>query len=118
MLIVDDDPDIRILLRRYLEGLSDFDVVGEASNGVDAIQLVGQLKPSGVILDDEMPIMRGRNAIHSMRRIAPDMEIVMHSATVNLANSLVRQRADHYIQKGGRMVDFVRRSRAIMTDGR
>ena len=119
MLIVDDDPYIRLMLRAYLEPLPDFVVVGEASNGAEAIHLVDQLKPAGIVLDNEMPIMRGSEAIPFMRSISPELRIVMHSGTASAGTSLVAsERADHYIQKGGRMADFLDQLSAVMAGPR
>ena len=51
ILIADDDPTIRLLLRRLLEKQPDWQVCGDASNGAEAIEKVEQLEPDVVVMD-------------------------------------------------------------------
>ena len=62
-LIADDDATIRLLLRRLLEKLADWQVCGEASNGVEAIEGVEQFEPDIVVMDLAMPVMNGLQAV-------------------------------------------------------
>ena len=62
ILIADDDPTIRLLLRRLLEKQQEWQVCGEASNGLEAIEGVEQLAPDIVVMDLAMPIMNGLQA--------------------------------------------------------
>lgn len=80
MLIVDDQPELRLLLRTRLGFEPDIEVVGEASNGEEAVRLTRSLAPSGVVLDLEMPVMRGDEAIPLMRAAAPGMGILLYTA--------------------------------------
>ncbi|MGH2736861.1 MAG: response regulator, partial [Actinomycetota bacterium] len=61
VIIADDAADIRLLLRMYLSG-SKLEVVGEAADGKEAVNLVTSLKPDAVILDLSMPVMDGLEA--------------------------------------------------------
>ena len=63
ILIADDDATIRLLLRRLLEKLADWQVCGEASNGVEAIEGVEQFEPDIVVMDLAMPVMNGLQAV-------------------------------------------------------
>jgi len=56
ILIVDDDPTIRLLLRRVLEKQRSWQVCSEPGNGVEAIEGVEQFKPDVVVMDLAMPI--------------------------------------------------------------
>jgi CheY-like chemotaxis protein len=80
VLLVDDLPEMRMLLRLRLEFEPDIDVVGEASNGVEAVRLTKLLSPSAVVLDFEMPEMTGPEAIPLMRAAAPGMGILLYTA--------------------------------------
>ncbi len=60
VVLVDDHPVIRACIRRLLLQAGDIAVIGEASNGLDALALVYELKPDIILLDMEMP---GRNGI-------------------------------------------------------
>ena len=62
ILIADDDATIRLLLRRLLEKEQDWQVCGEASNGVEAIEGVDQFEPDIVVMDLAMPVMNGLQA--------------------------------------------------------
>lgn len=80
VLIVDDHPEIRALVRARLQIEADIDVVGEASNGVEAVRLTKLLSPAAVVLDFEMPEMTGPEAIPFMREAVPSMGIVLYTA--------------------------------------
>ena len=66
VVIADDSNLARGLLRSFLEGESDIEVVGEASNGRQAVDLVRELKPNIVTMDLEMPVMGGMEAIEEI----------------------------------------------------
>ena len=68
IVVVDDDPNIRNLLRAKLERDGDLKVVGEAGDGEEAIRLVDELEPDLVTMDIDMPRMDGLSAI---RKIMP-----------------------------------------------
>ena len=59
VLLVDDQPLLRMGFRLILEGEADFHVVGEASNGREALETVEQLDPDVVLMDVRMPVMDG-----------------------------------------------------------
>ena len=81
VLLVDDRPELRLLLRSRLQFEQDIEVVGEASNGAEAVRLTKSLAPSAVVLDLEMPGMTGEEAIPLMRAAAPGMGILIYTAT-------------------------------------
>ena len=82
VLIVDDDEDIRDALRLLFE-LEDFNVVGEAANGLDAIPLVLQQRPQVVVIDYLMPLMNGATLAQVVRSVTPDAKIVAFSAVLD-----------------------------------
>jgi DNA-binding NarL/FixJ family response regulator len=77
ILIVDDSPPIRHLLRFFIEHNTDWQVCGEAENGQIAVEKVAELHPHAVILDLSMPVMNGLEAAREITRIAPDVQMVM-----------------------------------------
>lgn len=81
VLIVDDDDSIRHLLRLLFE-MSDFRVVGEASNGLEAVVLALRLSPHFVILDYMMPGMTGDKTAETLRAVVPGSRIVAFSSTL------------------------------------
>ena len=80
MLVADDTATVRLLLRRTLEMSELFEVVGEAADGGQAVDLAASLQPDIVLLDLSMPVLGGMEAIPRIRREAPGARIVVLSA--------------------------------------
>lgn len=78
VLIVDDDEAIRLALRMMFDA-SEFDVVGEAADGVQAVLLALKHQPSLVVLDYSMPRLGGEGAAQILRSISPATRIVAFS---------------------------------------
>lgn len=79
VLITDDTTLMRNTLRDFLQQL-DFQVVGEAVDGIDAVEKYKQLRPHFVLMDITMPKMDGIEALREIRRIDSEAVIVMCSA--------------------------------------
>ncbi len=79
VLITDDAAFMRATLRKVLEK-EGFEVVGEAANGKEAVELYKQLKPDLVTMDITMPVMNGIDAIKEIMAIDPEAKIVVCSA--------------------------------------
>jgi two-component system, NarL family, response regulator LiaR len=77
VLIVDDHPVVRQGLRYMLEQRPDIEVVGEGSDGEQAIALVSDLLPDVVLLDLLMPKMDGMPVVREIKRLAPKTEIII-----------------------------------------
>jgi DNA-binding NarL/FixJ family response regulator len=77
--IVDDSPQIRQLLRLFLEADDRFEVVGEGDNGEAAISLVVDTTPDLLILDQQMPGLGGIEALPEIRRRAPRTAVVVYT---------------------------------------
>src|SRR5690349_16647001 len=77
VLIADDHEVVREGLRFILEGDDDFLVVGEAADGREALQLVGDLQPQVVLMDLRMPGMDGLEAIEHIRTRWPQVGVVI-----------------------------------------
>ena len=65
-LIVDDEPVARRLLREELELIPEIEILGEGSNGREALQKIGKLKPDLLFLDLQMPIMSGLEVVRGL----------------------------------------------------
>ena len=113
ILIVDDRADLRELLRTRFQFESDIEVVGEASNGKEAVRLTRALAPSAVVLDLEMPVMRGDEAIPLLRAAAPGMGILLYSAATEL-DLPESARPDVIVRKGGPLAEVVTQLRILL----
>src|SRR5674476_1686642 len=79
VLLVDDHALLRKSLHRMLDDDPELAVIGEASNGVEAVELARKLEPQVVVMDVAMPIMDGIQAARHILRLAPATAILMLS---------------------------------------
>jgi DNA-binding NarL/FixJ family response regulator len=77
ILIVDDQALFREGLRTLLSVQPDFDVVGEAGNGEEALRLASRLKPNVVLMDLRMPVMDGVTATLRLRELLPAGKVIV-----------------------------------------
>jgi NarL family two-component system response regulator LiaR len=77
VLIVDDHPVVRQGLHYMLEQRTDIEVVGEGSDGEQAIALATDLLPDVVLLDLLMPEMDGMSVVREIKRLAPNTQIII-----------------------------------------
>ncbi len=80
ILVADDVPLFRGALAAVLDDQPDFHVVGEADNGLDAVEKAMELVPDVVVLDVEMPVLDGVGAARLLRERLPDVRVVMLTA--------------------------------------
>lgn len=79
MLVVDDEPDVRLLLRLQLES-NGHEVTGEAADGAEAMSQCRADPPDAVILDLLMPKVNGFETIPRMRSEFPDVAVIAYTA--------------------------------------
>lgn len=77
ILLVDDHTLFRSGLKALLSRQADFEVVGEASDGLEGVKLAEQIKPDLVLLDLDMPVMNGTEALAQMLAINRELPVVM-----------------------------------------
>ena len=83
VLVVDDHPVVRDSLCRVLENSGEFEVVGQASSGEEAVPLAERLRPDAVIMDLFMPGMDGVAACREIVEMLPDTRVLMLTASTN-----------------------------------
>ena len=76
ILLVDDHPIVRQGLKTLLEGHSGWEVIGEASDGAEAVEKAKDLSPDVMVLDVTMPRMNGLEACRLLRQECPGLEIL------------------------------------------
>jgi DNA-binding NarL/FixJ family response regulator len=92
VLLVDDHSLVRRGFRRMLEDEPDIDVVGEASDGLEAVQQAQILKPQVIVMDCALPEMNGIQATRKIMELAPQTLILM--LTMHTEETWVRQAFD------------------------
>jgi len=85
VLIVDDEPDVRFLISRLVEGLGELSLVGEAASGQEAITCWRDLRPEVIVLDQRMPGLSGLETAERILAEDPDQRIVLFTAFLDPA---------------------------------
>ena len=117
VLVVDDAANLRELLTVLLDVEDDFEVVGTAADGVQALDRADELEPDIVLLDLAMPVMDGLQALPALRARLPRARIVIFSGFEHeaLAREALAAGADAYIEKGTSVMQLVARLRELRT---
>jgi len=115
VVLADDDPEVRFLARASLEDSGRFEVVGEASDGGQAIELAARLQPDVLVLDLAMPVRSGLEAIGPIRDASPATQIVVLSnfSRDRMAPVLLERGAVGYLEKHRALGDLAAEVLAI-----
>ena len=119
ILLVDDHPVVRDGLRAMLGLQPDFQIVGEANNGVEAVQQVVQLRPDVILLDLEMPELDGVAALEQIRAANPAARVIILTAydeDERIVSAIVAG-AQGYVLKGAPREDIFRAIRIVHAGG-
>jgi len=79
VLVVDDNPAIRHALCQSFTAEENFDVCGEAENGLQAIEKAQELHPDLIVMDLSMPVMNGIDAARALKRLLPAVPLIIFS---------------------------------------
>lgn len=114
ILVVDDHSVVRHGLRMFLGLEPEFDVVGEATNGAEALQKARELQPDVVLMDLLMPVMDGIQATAALRQEMPDVEVIALTSVLEDASvySALRAGAIGYLLKDTEADELVRAIKA------
>lgn len=101
VLIADDSPTALRSICDYLEFAGGFEIVGTASDGMNAVQLTSLKKPDLVLLDLSMPRVNGLEAAKQIRLSSPDLRVIIFSELkgLSLADECRRNGADSFVHK-------------------
>ena len=80
VIVVDDHELTRFTLKLAMQGQKNIELVGLASNGKEAIELVERCHPDVIILDLQMPVMDGLSASNHIKTIDPNVQIIAYSS--------------------------------------
>lgn len=116
IVIADDEGDLRLMVRLQLEQLAGFDVVGEASDGSQAVEAVVEHRPHVVVVDLLMPRVSGYEAIAALQQDQADVGIVAYSAVAGefAKAEMDRMGVELVVKSGdvGPLADAIRRAAA------
>jgi len=102
ILLAEDHLIVRQGLRALLESQEDFQIVGEASNGREAVEAAKELKPDVMVMDLGMPLLNGVDATLSIRKTNPNIQVLVLSmyASEEYVRPAIRAGAKGYLLKG------------------
>ena len=110
VLVADDEPLIRLLLRRAIERRPGLELVGEAADGAEALDLAGALAPDVVVLDLSMPEPDGIAVTRRLRAAGRRCVILIFSSSGGDEATVLEAGADRFINKADgvdRVIDAV-----------
>jgi DNA-binding NarL/FixJ family response regulator len=119
VLIVDDHAFIRRGVQTILQPFSEWELCGEADNGIDAIRMAKQLKPEVIIMDVSMPGLNGIEATRAISKTQPGVKIVLLTLheSADLVRSAFRAGARGYLLKTDAEQELVRALTAVIGEG-
>lgn len=102
VVLVDDDADLRLLVRTTLESAGGFEIVGEGQTGADAVAIAGSRQPDILLLDLVMPGSGGLEVLPRLREVAPRTKVVIFSGTqrTQMEPLAAARGAVGYLEKG------------------
>jgi len=115
ILIADDHAIVRDGIRQLLKKESDMAVVGEATDGIQALDKVKDLKPHVVLLDIAMPNLNGLEVIGLLKESAPESQVVILSMHANesYVHQVLKSGALGYVLKASPSTDIIDAIRAV-----
>jgi CheY-like chemotaxis protein len=89
ILVADDNPAIREMFCKLFESEKDYDICAEASNGLEAVNLAQTCRPDLIILDLSMPVMDGLTAARELKRLMPNVPIILFTQYADLSKHMM-----------------------------
>ncbi|RDH85757.1 MAG: DNA-binding response regulator [endosymbiont of Galathealinum brachiosum] len=117
MLIADDHTILRSGIRLLLDNEPNFQVIGEADNGKDAILLAGQLEPDLLLSDLSMPKTNGTEAIHRIKNRYPNIKVLVLTVhkTEEHVHAALKAGADGYLLKNDTSEELINGINSILS---
>lgn len=117
VLLADDHIVVRQGLRSLIDSQEDFQVVGEASNGQEALEMIRQLKPQVSVLDLMMPGLNGLEVTRQVWRMTQVLILSMHANEAYVIEAL-RKGASGYVLKDATATELIQAIRVVVSGQR
>jgi two-component system, NarL family, response regulator NreC len=120
VVLVDEHAAIRDLLRKAFAAQTEFDVVGEAENGIDALRVCQKVLPSLVLTDLSLPQLSGTEVVRRIRRDFPQTRVLVFSAAVDEFDirEMVKSRPHGFVRKADSLSILLTALRTVSAGGR
>jgi two-component system, NarL family, response regulator LiaR len=115
ILLVDDHPMVRTGVELFLTSIPEFQVVGQAASGQEAVDLAVTLEPNVICMDLVMPGMDGITAIQQIKKLRPSVEVLALTSFIDIEKvlSAIRSGASGYLMKDVSPTELARAIRAV-----
>jgi two-component system, NarL family, response regulator NreC len=119
LLLVEDHEIVRQGVRGMVDAQPDMEVIGETSNGRDALRLAKELQPDIVVMDISMPDMNGLHATEKLKQSLPELKIIALTRHTDLGflQKILSAGASGYVLKQSASVELLRAIRSVATGG-
>ncbi len=120
IILADDHHIVRQGIRSLLQAEGDFEIIGEAGNGLEALELIQRAQPNIAVVDVMMPEMNGLELTRQVQMLAPHVRVILLSMHSNEAYVLeaLRSGAAGYILKDSNASDLIQGIRKVAAGGR
>jgi len=120
VLLVDDLPEVRIVIASFLKKDSRLKIISEASDGIEAVRKAEQLQPDLILLDIGLPCLNGLDAAHLIRKVSPRSKIlfVSQESSAEIVQEAFRIGAHGYVVKADMMGDLLAAVDAVLRGDR
>lgn len=120
IVLADDHALVRDGIRSLLESENDLKVIGEASNGKEAIDLVNKIQPDLLIIDIRMPVLNGIDAVEELTKLNTDVKCIilsMHDSEEYILKS-ISAGANGYLLKDTDKSEFIKAIHTVRDGGK
>ena len=114
VLIVDDSSEVRNGLHSILSPHADFNIVGEATDGLDAIDKAAHLKPDVILMDAQMPGMNGKDATRHIKESFPEIKILFLAVHDSDIEEALAAGVEGYLMKDCRRDELLQAIREVV----